>query len=513
MALAYRPPGVSISEVVSPSISPLLAVPASVSIVGPAQGYVERVDQITLEGTTATPLPNLPAGAALSSVQAVTDVLFPGSAPNDDGTYRATNDYTVNTSAGTITRVEPDDGDGLIPDGARVAVAYRYVPADYFDAILLEDLGSITERFGPAWKNGAIFSKLTYAAQIALENGARFVVCQPLYSFDTPGDPDSGKVAPIGGSASTAKAVSNPATWADTLYGLRDIEDINVFVPVVGQSTDEGVGNSTWLAIAQVFQDHMKFLKDSDQYSVTILGQDRTNDATQYALKSGIRSDASTLAARYGGELARQTVLINTASFLRARPDAVGGTIAVGGQYMAAAIAGMLASRPVQRALTRQQISGFVSATDARSKKDKFDDASAGLLVVEQSGQGLFVRHGITLDTTAEQYQELSVVRSQHRMVETLRATVDNNIIGQIVADSQAPFTVKSTIISALEALRGEGTIVNYQGVQVRQLAQQPTTIEVRFSYLPPFPINYVNIAFSIDLSSLGAGVNDVTTS
>ncbi|WP_028058422.1 hypothetical protein [Candidatus Solirubrobacter pratensis] len=466
---------------------------------------------ILLSGTTPTPLPGLPAGAVLVGVTSVADVLYPGQAVNLDGTYRSANDYTVDLTAKTISRVAPSGGDGKIPDHTLVAVTYQYVPSDYFDAILLEDLGSIADRFGPAWKNGAIFSQLTYAAQVALENGARFVICQPLYTRSTPGNVATAKEAPIIGTSSTAKATSNPAVWSDTLYGLRDIEDINVFVPVVGQSTVEGIDNTTWIGIAQKFQDHMKFLKDNDQYSVTIFGEDRTADAVNYATKTSLRNDAGALAARYGGELARQSVLINTASFLRPRPDSVGGTVPVGAQYMAAAIAGMLASRPTQQSLTRSQISGFLSATDTRSKQDKNDDAAAGLMVIEQKGNGLFVRHGITLDTTAEQYQEVSVVRSQHRMVESLRTTVDTKIIGKIIADAQAPYTIKSTIIGVLEALRGDQTIVNYGNVQVRQLTAQPTTFEVRFSYLPAFPVNYVNIKFSIDLSS--TGVENVVTS
>jgi hypothetical protein len=189
MALAYRQPGVRVSETVTPQISPLVAAPADVALVGRARGYQVRTDQFKLTGTTAIPLPGLPLGATVTSVDAVKDALDPSKGQATGAGYTVTTDYTVQVGAGTITRV----GAGGIADGALVNVTYRYVAADYWDPIRLFDMAAVEERFGPSVNaaGNAISSLLSYAAAIAFENGAPSVVCQPLFKRTTPGDPTS----------------------------------------------------------------------------------------------------------------------------------------------------------------------------------------------------------------------------------------------------------------------------------------------------------------------------------
>jgi len=95
-------------------------------------------------------------------------------------------------------------------------------------------------------------------------------------------------------------------------------------------------------------------------------------------------------------------------------------------------------------------------------------------------------------------------------MIESLRQTIDTQIIGSVPADGNAPFLVKNAVIGVLEALRGTAELVDYQGVQARTLVGDPTTVEVRFSYLPAFPLNFVHIVFSVDLT--GATTIDLNT-
>ena len=105
MALAYKPPSVTVSEVVTPTISPLLAAPALIGIVGLSQGYQVRTDQFKLNGTTPIALPGLPVGAAVSSVDFVKDAIDPSKGQTNGAGYTLTTDYTVSTANGTITRV------------------------------------------------------------------------------------------------------------------------------------------------------------------------------------------------------------------------------------------------------------------------------------------------------------------------------------------------------------------------------------------------------------------------
>jgi hypothetical protein len=489
MSLAYRPPGVTIEESLTPQISPLLSASALVAIVGPACGYVTRTDQLFLGGnTTPVALPGLPTGGALYAVDSVKDFIDP-STPAQGG-YSSSTDYQVSTANGTVNAKA---GGLLETTGRWVNVQYQYVPANFFDPIRLYDFGSVVSRFGEALNSdGTINSHLTYAASIAFENGADSIVCQPLFTRQTPGNPTTAR------SNATSSNWATSSTWSDTLYVLRDIEDINVIVPVIGQ----GMANVTDNALIAIFgniQTHLYFMQGQDQYIIAILGEDSSTDIAK-ATKATLQSHATTLKGSYGGTVAEQTVLISPAKYKRALPS--GNSIYVGGQYAAAAVAGMLASRAVSSSLTRKTVNGFIEVSDYRSSNDKNEDASAGLFVIESKKGNVQVRHSITTDNTSTARRELSVVRAKHRMIESVKDTLDRQIIGNIVADGNAVGTVEATVIGVLEALRQQKDLVDYSGVQARLLSLDPTTMQVRFSYRPAFPLNYIDVVFSIDLSS-----------
>ena len=490
MALAYRPPGVSIEETVTPQVSPLLAANALIGIVGPAQGFVTRTDQFFLGGnTTPVPLPGLPTGGELQEVNSVKDFINP-STPAESG-YSLSDDVVISTSNGTIAA----KAGGLLESTGRwVNVSYDYLPADYFSPIRLYDLGSVASRFGDALDptGSTINSHLTYAASLAFENGADSVVCQPLFVRDTPGDPSTAQTNAGSGDWATS------STWSDTLYVLRDIEDINVLVPVVGQGMT-GINDGVMDTIFAAVQTHLYFMAGQDQYIVAILGEDSTADVAE-ATKATLQTDAGILRGAYSGAVAEQTVLVSPSKFKRALPN--GNSIYVGGQYAAAAIAGMLASRPASASLTRKGVNGFIEVSDYRSANDQNADAAAGLFVIENKRGAVQVRHSITVDQSSSAKRELSVVRAKHRMIESVKDTLDRQIVGNIVADGNAEGFVKNTVVGVLELLRQQKDLVDYSGVEARLLSLDPTTMQVRFSYRPAFPLNYIDVVFSIDLSS-----------
>lgn len=504
MPLAYRQPGVRVSEVVTPQISPLVAAPADVALVGRARGYQIRTDQFVLSGTGAIALPGLPVGATVTAIDAVKDAFDPSKGQASGAGYTVTTDYTVQLAAGTITRV----GAGGITDGATVNVTYRYVAQDYFDPIRLYDMGAVEERFGPSVNaaGNAISSALSYAASTAFENGAPSVVCQALFKRATPGDPTTAKVDV---DDTTAAAVS---TWADTLFVLRDIEDINILVPVMGQS-QPNIGDATWLSIAQTFQDHVQYMKSNDQHMIVVMGEDSSASAT-VAQKAILRTHAATLSGRYGGAVAENSVMISPSKFRRAFP-AYGITNYVGGQFVAAAIAGMIASRPVSSSLTKKSVSGFIEVApwaSGLSRKDQDDDASVGLMVINQSKGLITVRHSVTLATDTSARRELSVVRAKHRLIESIRDTLDRQIIGNLIADENAPFVVSSAVSGVLAELLQQKDIVDYSAPSARLMSLEPTTIQVKFSYRPAFPVNYIDVSFSLDMTTQTITDNAATT-
>jgi hypothetical protein len=147
---------------------------------------------------------------------------------------------------------------------------------------------------------------------------------------------------------------------------------------------------------------------------------------------------------------------------------------------------------------------------DSRDAQQRNADAAAGLLVIEQKGNNLTVRHGITLNNSnGASKAEISVVRAKHRMIASVRDTLDTQVVGSLIADANAPQIVATTVAAVLEGLRQARDLVDYANVEAQYTSLDPTTINVRFAYRPAFPINYINIEFSLDLTA--ATVTDLS--
>ncbi|MDB5280898.1 MAG: hypothetical protein JWR61_5853 [Ferruginibacter sp.] len=554
MALAYNPPGVNVQELFSPSVNPLLAASAQIGIVGLASGYQVGVAQVTFDSAGTPKTITAPQGAVFQKVdtntsfEGVRDLLDPTAGASGSCVYVEGADFTTTLASDKLTiTITPGSGNiiltgtttntsptvtalsstaGLTPgmtvvgtgipanttilaiasgtsitltnnatasgtgvsltfhatsnlaaNGGVLSFTYRFLPQKYYYATRLDSLGAIEERYGQAFDANGVVTPLSAMASIAFENGAQSIVCQPLFKLTS-----NVRVQPTTNEAASA------GTWQTTLIGLRDIEDVNVLAPAF-DATD--LDTNAQQALITANQNHVRFMQLQGQYIVLMSG-------LQSATASQLQNAAAALRAS-GDVVAEQTVLVSPSRFNRALPT--GQQVTLGGQYVAAAIAGMVAARPVATPITRKALSGFVSIEDPRDKASKDADAGAGLLVVESKGASIQVRHGLTTDNTATARRELSVVRAKHRMIESIRDTIDTQIIGTVPADGNAPMVVKNAVIGVLEALRQNRELVEYANVQARTTTNDPTTVECRFSYLPAFPLNYVNVVFSLDLS------------
>jgi hypothetical protein len=265
------------------------------------------------------------------------------------------------------------------------------------------------------------------------------------------------------------------------------------------------VSSATVLSVFNAVQDHVWFMRTQDQFILAVFGEDSSTGVEVPSVT--LQNHATSLQARYDGDVTSHLVLVSPSKFIR--PTAASNqTMYVGGQYAAAAVGGQLAGRRVQTSLTRKPLVGFTQVAERRTKEEKNVEAANGILVVEQRGASVQIRHGLTLDTTSIAAREISVVRSKHFMVESLYNTFENQIIGSVVADNNAPVIVRSAVIATLERLKSLEVIARYRNVDARLLNGDPTRVEVRFSFQPFFPLNYIDIVFSIDF---GAGTVQLT--
>jgi hypothetical protein len=503
----YVPPGVEVTEVLaSPTISPIIASASDVVLVGPALGYQVHSEKVTLTTPgTSIKLPFLaalnsssPGSATLvkvgsaSAIVSVTNYVTPQSSP-----YAETTDFTVNTSGGSIAIAASGS---TIPNNTVVYVTYTWIPNNYYYPQRFENIGSIAATYGNALDStgSSISSPLTFAAGLCLGNGAGSVILQPLFENETD---------PPGATTPKLQPTSNVSTtpWADTLeLALGFIEGADLVVPIVGQSYAGG-SNSTQLAVYQQVQKYLVSLRNNEEYCMAIFGDD-SSTSTSVGQESTLQSNATTLKSSFGGTLNQQMIYVNTSKFQVALPASSASTpltqLTVGGQYMAAAVAGAIAGRPISSAITRKSIGGFSGVLDPRTTANKNADAEKGLLVIEQKGENIRCRHGITLDSTSAARSEISVVRAKFNLIASVKETLENEVIGQIIADANSPFVVRSAIAGVLSALHSRGSILDYSQIHAEISSINPTAIKASFAYRPAFTLNYINVEFSLDLSA-----------
>jgi len=94
-------------------------------------------------------------------------------------------------------------------------------------------------------------------------------------------------------------------------------------------------------------------------------------------------------------------------------------------------------------------------------------------------------------------------------MIESVKETLENQIIGQIIADGNSPIIVRSAIVGVLSALQSAGDLVDFKTPVVAIASLEPTTITASFSYRPAFTLNYIDIVFSLDLSSQTVSITE----
>jgi hypothetical protein len=460
------------------------------------------------EPTTLPFLASLP-GSKLESVISVYSATNPSEGANEGKGFKVTTAYKVDTALGAVIRING----GLIGANQLVNVTYTYVPAGYYNPIRLYNFNEVQNRFGNALEKnnkGEYISPLSLGAQKAFESGASNLILQPLFHLSSGIEPEynaGGFITNV--EQPSAAQVAEAKTWEGTLKALNLVEAIDLIVPVVGQGDAEGkVKDSIINSIISSFLGYEQYRAIEEQFIYGVFGE---NSTTGEALESKLWEHARNVRSYAGGKLAAQNLLINGGNFGISLPE--GGEASIGGQYMAAAIAGALASRPVASSLTRKGITGFTTVRDLRTPAQKNEDAGEGLFVIEQVKGQIRCRHAISLDNThGASRSEVSVVRAKFLMVESVKETLENQIIGQIIADGNSPIIVRSAIVGVLSALQSAGDLVSFATPVVQIATLEPTTITASFSYRPAFTLNYINIVFALDLSSQTVTIIENTT-
>lgn len=481
----YIPPGVSVNELTTQSVTPGLTPAGTIVIVGEAaQGYSYKTVARALASSTSgvdSTISEVPASATGVAVTSVSYVDSSGVTQTIPSTGTALK-YVLTWSSGTAPRIKLVKG-STNDATYNVTITISYVPSNYYSAQLVRDYSEAEETYGLPFNTSGttVLTPLTLGIKFAFENGARTVYALPI---------------------STANK-STSSAWQTALNTLHGVEGVSIVVPVVSDSTNQA-------DIFTAVQNFQRTAAETYQNQIfAVLGQD--GSALDFGAGiTALRTTAGNIrSSSTGATYAKQAAMVSPAKFTR-NIDA-NSTYTLGGQYLAAAIGGMISGRAPSRSITRQSVVG-ISNIEFRSRPDLDDDAGSGLLVVyPQSGLNQ-VRHSKTIDIGPTYESEVSVVRAKGRMISSIQQTLESQIIGQTIADDLAGATVSSAVIGVLQLLKTAGEIVDFLDVQTRLVTTDPTQMDVRFSYRPSFPLNYINVGFSINLATSTATLNTATT-
>lgn len=431
-------------------------------------GSLAATNVAALTATDSTPV-LIPSPSQTLAQQGITVSTVVVTNPNSGQTYVLNTDYTIINVGGTngtsdaLYALERVPGGHILP-GDYVQVQYQYTDPTYYTPYIFYDYNDVKNAYGEPFNvsTGTVQSELTLLAKFAFLNGAYQVVCTAVKSSTTPGN----------------ATIGDYGTALDT---LRDQALIAVIAVGTGQQP-----------LHQLIQEHV------DQQS-----------ANRFERRAIVAVDSTTTIVPSSQRIIdaqeitdQRIMMVSPGSFNYFSPE-LNKSIVLGGQYMAASLAGLTVSMSFAMPLTRKTITGWTGVAEFEQEGQKNLESQNGLCVIEKTRRQLMqVRHGVTTNPTDLLSREWSIIGQQDAMVYRLRDYLESdNLIGQPIY----PFTlinVKGSAEAALQSLIRDGLIVDYTGLKVRQLATNPDVLEVSYTWLPAFPLNYIVVTFNVSLTT-----------
>jgi hypothetical protein len=458
----YLVPGVYVQAIQTPT--PTIASLANdvIAIVGPAQGWIKHTDAMTLSGTTAQPLSQ--QGINQASV-VVTDT---------NGVVQAPSNYTltvVGTAPASTTSIKLSAGTTMTTTQTYY-ISYSFTDANYYTPQVFTDQQTLFNVFGqPFTTAGGVSSAISLAGMLALQ-GASVVVVMPTA--------DTGGVA-------TRTGLSNAYLALAPINGI----DLIVPLPVGMAGTVASPGD-----ILNVASDLSAYCDKQAAVGMPC------NGIVGY--ETGVTVAPDTLAASVN-DMRIMVVWPNSYGYFNGLANQ---TFNVGGYYPAAKLAATLASQPVSQGLTRRMVRGFAgipnSVLSIMTMSYKNQLSAAGVAVIEPApGTGaLWCRHGTTTAPANNVTREFSLVRCSDAIMNEFQNTYNQ---AQIIGDPITSIllsTIQNLATAALGYLVAENVIASYSSVSVVQSPANPDEVDVTFGYTPLYPLNYINVTYSINQST-----------
>lgn len=458
----YTPPGVFVTDQTVANYSSSATVPSSVGIFGLASSQLSFTETVVIPEDEGDPretdVLKFPNVSNISATVAETGSLLV------EGTdFELVTKEQGGVTYTALTRVV--DSEHLTGGGANVKVTYNYSPADFHRALRFNNIVDVSAFYGPAFdSDGVVSSEITLAAQLALANGAPTVII--VASKD---DTEQSRLEAL-----------------DTLNKARDVA---VIVPASGS---QSLFTSVSTAVNSA--------SNAELERRAIVGVDGSDSVV----------DADML-SNYANQISNRRVALVAPSYANIRIPSMDKVVKVGGQFIAAAVAGKSASQTVEIPLTRKVIQGIHSLEDTYDTVDKNSLSASGVMVVEETAQGsMRIRHGVTTDNSTKNSSEWSIVGATDQIVSSIRTMLDTSgFIGSPITAGTVP-AITGMVDSLLTSAVADSVILRYGDLAVVQRASEPDVIDVRFAIEFLFPLNRIYVTMSSS-TALGTTETQIT--
>lgn len=344
-----------------------------------------------------------------------------------------------------------------VADNAVCMASYNYLPADYYTPTYVTSWREVKEMFGAGWNtDGSVSSELSRAAYVAFQNGAPGMYLVP--------------VQPTGGETATA------LDWADAFERMDAIENVDIIVPVSGDSAVHELANS-----------YINSRLINEMESRIIVGYDGTANIVPSA--SLIQS-----AQRFASE---RVAVVSPSTIVMTNPITSINEV-VPGYLLAVAVGAYSSSVPQYTPLTNKLIYGFYDNNETRTKTEQKNEIANGVMYI--GTDQIKIVHGVTTDTSSIIRREYSVSIVKDMLFRRLR-NLYGDVIGQPLT-ARTTANVQANTLSFLANLLNAGYINDFHSISVLQDTSELTKLNVSFSYLPVFGVNYIEVTFTIDTTT-----------
>ena len=224
------------------------------------------------------------------------------------------------------------------------------------------------------------------------------------------------------------------------------------------------------------------------------LARDTSSTGTQTP-SATLQADAQSVSSFRMSILAPTCIQITTSNTANTQQ------LNVAGFYAAAATAGRYANLPgPQEPLTHKTIAGFYKIPNDYTTQNLLNMQSSGVLCLRQKTNSaqIYVRHGLTTNVSNWLTQEISIIAAQDQLFRLIRTNLENASIIGTAFTQQTGATVISNVTNTLNNAITNNLIQAYNGLQYSIPSQNQTQINVIFQYAPTFPLNYIDVIFSI---------------